>query len=72
MNFVAENFVYDHNKVNGDPKISKTEIDIDLRESIGSLASISKENAGKGTVDEADNKIYDPNDVKETTNGLQI
>ena len=36
---------------------------------MGFLASISKENAGKGTVDEADNKI---DDVKETTDGLKI
>ena len=39
---------------------------------MGSLASISKENAGEVTVDQADNKIDDPNDVKETTDGLQI
>ena len=39
---------------------------------MGFLASISKENAGKGTMDEADNKIDDTNDVKETTDGLQI
>ena len=39
---------------------------------MGSLASISKENAGEGTVDQADNEIDDPNDVKETTDGLQI
>ena len=36
------------------------------------LASILKENAGKGTMDEADNEIDDTNDVKETTDGLQI
>ena len=39
---------------------------------MGSLASISKENAGKGTVDQADSKIDDPNDVMEITDGLQI
>ena len=31
------------------------------------LASISKENAGKGTMDETDNEIDYTNDVKETT-----
>ena len=36
------------------------------------LASISKENSGKETMDEADNEIDDINDVKETTDGLQI
>ena len=39
---------------------------------MGSLAFISKENAGKGTADQADNKIDDPNDVNETTDGLQM
>ena len=39
---------------------------------MSSLTSISKENARKGTVDEADNKIDDPHDVKETTDGLRI
>ena len=39
---------------------------------MGSLTSILKENAGKGTMDQADNKIYDPSDVKETTDGHQI
>ena len=29
-----------------------------------------KQIAGKGTVDKADNKIDDPNYVKETTDGL--
>ena len=38
---------------------------------MGSLASISNKNAGKGTVDEADNEIVDPNDVKETMDILQ-
>ena len=39
---------------------------------MGSLASISKENAGEVTVHQADNKIDDPNDVKESTDGIQI
>ena len=39
---------------------------------MGSLTSISKENAGKGTMDEADNKIDDTNDVNEPKDGLQI
>ena len=34
---------------------------------MGSLALISNENAGKVTVDEADNEIVDPNNVKEIT-----
>ena len=34
---------------------------------MGSLALISNKNAGKGTVDEADNEIVVPNNVKETT-----
>ena len=41
--------------------------DIDLKEYLGSLASISNENAGQGAVDEADNEIVDPNNVNETT-----
>ena len=36
------------------------------------LASILKENTGKGTMDDADNEIDDTNDVKETTGSLQI
>jgi len=35
------------------------------REYMGSLALISNENAGKVTVDEADNEIVDPNNVKD-------
>ena len=47
LNSILENCVNDKNEVNGDPKINKTEFDIDLRESMGYLASISKENAGE-------------------------
>ena len=38
---------------------------------MGSLALISNENAGKGTVDEADNEIVDPNNVKVITDIYQ-
>ena len=38
---------------------------------MGSLSLISKENARKVTVDEADNEIVDPNNVKETTDIVQ-
>ena len=39
---------------------------------MGFFESISKENAGKGTMDEADNEIDDTNYVKETSDGLHI
>ena len=38
---------------------------------MGSLALISNENAGKVTVDEADNEIVDPNNVKKTKDIVQ-
>ena len=37
---------------------------------MGSLALISNKNAGRGTVDEANNEIVDPKNVRETTDKL--
>ena len=50
----------------------KTEFDINLRESMGSLASISNRNAEKEQTVEANNKIVDQNNINEGLVYLQI